>query len=403
MKKSAVLLVGMVMVVLLLAPAAWARREEGGTSIVISGPNVYIAWSTPPAGEDYDQVFFRRSQDGGSNWLAQKQLTFDSNGTAGPALAVSGSNVFIVYEGYDISHMRQIFLLQSTNRGAAWQAPFQLSDTTSFVVNPRVVATGSTIIVFWEEIVSGFVQVVYSRSTTNGSTWIVPQVLHSSNGTQFDTTVAAEGQTIVVAYSEMGGSAEYVKFLRSLNGGATWQDSLNVISVNGTSANAQKINLDGLQVGILWVGNGVGTYQAMFSKSYDGGLSWLPAVQASQAPDSIFESDLAHSGAFGYVAYSGASVPAIAAGPLPVNARVYFARSLNTGLTWNLPKAVSPTTRSCNSPSVAAAESQVLVAYWAMKTNSLGFELTLYLRRSADNGATWQPAKIIGKGQILLH
>jgi hypothetical protein len=402
MKKFAALLVGMVTVVFLIAPPAWARISGTAAPIAISGPNVCIAWSMPPAGEDYDQVFFRRSQDGGANWFAQKQLTLDPYGAREPALAVSGPNVFIAYGGSDINHAQQVFLLQSPNRGAAWQAPYQISDGTNFVIHPQVVATGSTIIVFWEEIVSGFWQIVYSRSTTNGSTWVVPQVLHSSGGTQFYTTAAAEGQTIVIAYSEMGGSAEDVKFIRSLDAGATWQDSMSVISVNGQSAVAQKINLDGLQVGILWTGGAYGFGQSMFSKSYDGGLNWLPAVQASQAAGAAFETDLAHSGVFGYVTYAENVGPAIADNGGPIDSRVYFARSLNSGLSWILPKAVSPAALNCNSPSIAADGSQVLVLYWASKPNALGIGLTLYLRRSADNGATWQPAKIIGKGQFLL-
>jgi len=402
MRKFAALLAGMVMVVLLLAPSARADGFESGAPIVVSGPNVYIIWLTQPSGQFNDQVFIRRSQDGGSNWLTQKQLTFDSDGASEPALAVSESNVYIAYTGQDINHVRQTFLLQSTNRGAAWQAPLQLSNVANFVINPEVVATGSTVVVFWEQLVAGFAQVVYSRSTDNGSTWAVPQVLHSSNGGQYNTSAAVDGQTIVVAYSEVGGSAEYVKFIRTLDGGATWQDSTSVIAVNGTSAVALRINLDGSQVGILWVGNTIGTYQAMFSKSNDGGLNWLPAIQVSQASTSTFDADLSHSGAFGYVAYSTGAGPTVSDIPGPSSARVYFARSLDSGLDWNLPKALTPLTRRSSSPSVAASGAQVLVTYWALKKNAIGTGLTLYLRRSADNGATWQPAKVIGKGQILL-
>lgn len=379
---------------LVLALASWAGAGLVGetSSMAVSGANVYVTYTAATSGVTPTQVYVVRSQDSGAHWFSPQKITsFSTYGAISPAIAVSGPHVCICYWIYN-SSTYEVQLIQSYDRGVSWTTPATLSSPAGSSFSPRAVIAGSSVMVFWIQ----FNQVRYTRSTDNGMTWSnVAYLYYQPTESQYDIRAAADGQRIVAAYDTAGGSENTLESIKSLDGGATWDAVPRLMATtDGVPMIVQKVELSWPQIGVLWVTPAGSTYQAMLSRSTNGGVFYMPAVQASFAASSIVSPDLSHSGASAFLVYADP--------PLPIESSIYFERSTDTGLTWKPAKLLSPVGHDCSESITAVTGSQVLAGYWEQVTNSEGIGLTLYLRRSTDKGVTWQPAKIIATAQIYL-
>jgi hypothetical protein len=383
MKKAAFFL-GLTLVVVSWAGAAFLGGQQ--PQMGVSGANVYIAWLAAPDGISPQQVHLIRSQDGGSHWLPEQTLTNESGWSNGPSLAVSGPNVYIVYQTF-VSSWIEVHLIVSRNRGRTWSVPISLSTAGILAADPKIIVTGSTVMAFWVQ----YAQIYCTRSTNSGGAWSVPQMLYAQSGEQTNVVATVDGKKMAVAYERVSGSAWYLEYLYSLNGGASWQGSTDVFSLNGSFAPVMDIQMTWPRVGILW--QSLSDYQVWLSRSNDGGSTWFPGMQVTDALGSIRSMSAAHSGYSSYLAY---------ADPPSINSTVYFMRSTNMGWTWKPAKMFSPAGHDCTSPSVMASGSKVWLCYWDSVFNSDGIGLTLYLRKSSDKGVTWQAAKAIATAQIYL-
>jgi len=118
--------------------------------IAVDGLNVYITWQDSRTLQP--NIFMRKSIDGGSTFGSEVQVTASSTGSdATPRIAVSGSNVYIAWQG---KTAEGILASMSTNGGTSFGAPATVcTPANGYMMGRPDIAVDST-----------YVYVVYDNS-----------------------------------------------------------------------------------------------------------------------------------------------------------------------------------------------------------------------------------------------
>ncbi|MHC5062766.1 MAG: hypothetical protein ACYTG5_02185 [Planctomycetota bacterium] len=188
--------------------------------IAASGSSVYVAWNEEPtryAPPGAKKIYFNRSLDGGSTWLAGGKLRLDTDRgikEAGrPLLAASGSSVYVAWQ----DTARDGYFNRSLDGGQNWLPSDKKLNTdptgTSGRWDLQLAASGSSVYVTWldsrNRSHTGQVDIYFNRSTDGGDTWLTSDVRLNT-----DPAGTAERSGPLLAAS---GSSVYVTWLDSRN------------------------------------------------------------------------------------------------------------------------------------------------------------------------------------------
>jgi hypothetical protein len=83
--------------------------------LVVDGNDVYTVWTDNTGGKK-DEIFFAKSSDGGKNFDAPINLSQNNGSSAFPRLAVTDSNVYVVWYDYSPGQS-DIFFAKSSDGG----------------------------------------------------------------------------------------------------------------------------------------------------------------------------------------------------------------------------------------------------------------------------------------------
>ena len=97
---------------------------SSGSAVAVSGNDVHVIWSDNTPG-NFD-IFYRGSIDGGATFSPTINLSDNAAGSFGPAIAVSGNNVHVVWFD-DTPGNRDILYRRSTDGGAQLYGPYKES------------------------------------------------------------------------------------------------------------------------------------------------------------------------------------------------------------------------------------------------------------------------------------
>ena len=142
-----------------------------------SGAGIHLLWHDDTPGNQ--EVFYKRSTDGGTTWNTAKRLTWTSGNCWAPDLAKGAGNALqAVY-----CSVSDVFTKKSTDGGASWSVAKRL--TWDMESTRAVVAVDSinTIHMMWQrDYVYDEADIFYRKSTDGGTTWSTAVDLTSSGG-----------------------------------------------------------------------------------------------------------------------------------------------------------------------------------------------------------------------------
>jgi hypothetical protein len=162
-------------------PAIVAWTAPTATGKVVAGETIHVAWAEQMAGFEQQYVRYSRSDDGGLDWSAPERIASEPlsvNNVAptdiAPTLAVSPSGIpCVAWHGFrpDAAfEAEEIYLSCSTDGGARWAAPVNVSRSPETISIRPVLAIGSNGIlnVAWQELAGSDpvneYQIYYARS-----------------------------------------------------------------------------------------------------------------------------------------------------------------------------------------------------------------------------------------------
>ena len=139
---------------------------------------VYVTYSVE--GTTYYPAYFSRSLNKGLNWTAPIEVTGSIGMSSGwqtqPDIAYGPSGLYIAFEkmGWNgTSWTNQIWVTKSTDWGANWNTPIQVTTNSLFTYHPRiaVASNGSVMVAYTVDYEGGDLDIQSHYSTDGGATW----------------------------------------------------------------------------------------------------------------------------------------------------------------------------------------------------------------------------------------
>ena len=307
--------------------------------LAASGASVYALWLASEIGV----VGFNRSLDGGTTWLPSAMPLGSENSRHNPQIAAAGDHVYAVWFEFRGGGEHTIFFTRSLDRGSSWSAvrALDLGNPTDYVqpTRPQIVATDSAVFVTWSDRRNGRSDIFVSGSFDEGTTWPLDQRrldLGSPPGTAHSVSpcIAAQGLQVFVSWLDTRSEGGDVYFTRSLDGGLTWlpeEVRVSLAAPPGTGADSPALAVSGSDVYVSWLEGTYFTSTSYYNRSRDNGATW-ERVARPLAPGI--------ENATGTLVASESCVFTLWSRTGFVDDGFFFDRSVDRGETW-LPAAVA--------------------------------------------------------------
>ena len=204
-----------------------------GSCIAVSGSNVHVVWGDSRHGWTNNEIYYKRSSDGGANWGAETRLTDDDNLSDGPSVAVLGDNVYVVWQD-DRDANEEIYYKRSTDGGTIWETDTRLTDDPDGSWYPSVAVAGTNVHIVWQDDRDANEEIYYKRSTDGGTTWETDtRLTDDSDGSQYPS-IAVSGTNIHVVWQDDRDANWEIYYKRNPTGNPGIDESFSgVIGISG--------------------------------------------------------------------------------------------------------------------------------------------------------------------------
>lgn len=147
---------------------SWTSNSLSPAIAVDSTNNIYIIWNSETPG-NYE-IYRLKSTNGGTNWT-RKRLTWTSVNSYGADVAIdSNDNINVVWYEENIGN-DQIYHKRSTNGGSTWTTK-RLTWTPGYSGAQEIaIDSNDRIHVVWEDRTPGNYEIYYKRSTNGWANW----------------------------------------------------------------------------------------------------------------------------------------------------------------------------------------------------------------------------------------
>jgi len=326
-----------------------------------SSENIHIVWSdSSPAGSL--EVFFKKSEDGGTTWSAARRLTWNSGGSYDPGIALDSTNAVHVVWHDDSPGNPEIYYRKSTDGGTTWSATQRLSWTSGNSFNSAIAIDSSNIIhVVWVDITPGKGEIYYSRSADQGTTWSVAQRLTWTSGSSNNPAMAIDATDAIHLVWNDGtpGNVE-IYYMQGTDGGATWSAAKRLTWTSGKSE-IPAIATTGIStLRLVWNDDTPGNHDIYYKGSPDGGATWSSAQRLTWSTgDSEFPEIALDASGIIHVVWRDDT---------PGNGEIYYKGSTDGGTTWSLLQRLTWNSGSSLYPVLAVDTSGTIHVVWQDST-----------------------------------
>ena len=242
----------------------------------------------PPQGTQ--KSFTRGVTDGGATFSPTINISNNAGQSARPAIAISGNNVYVVWDDNTPGNF-DIFYRRSTDGGSMFTEPIKnLSSNTGISFQSKIATSGGNVHVVWQDETPGNGDILYRRSTDDGSTF--PNIIKnlSSNAAQsINPAVAVSGNNVHVIWADRTPGNFDIFYRRSPDGGQTFPNVIKNLSSNANESTDPAIAVSGSNIYVVW--DGLTTEEEsdiFYRRSTDGGDSFTePIKNLSSSPGTI--------------------------------------------------------------------------------------------------------------------
>lgn len=311
-------------------------------------------------------------QDSGSLPVVFKNatnLTNNEQDSVYGQVAAWNSSVYVVWQDSISGRNYDIFIKKSTDSGATFGTPVNLSNNPGFSEHPQLSAYGSNVYAAWADNTPGNREVLFARSTDGGTSFENARNLSNNTSDSHNQEMAAFGDNVYVVWIERDGEKNSVRFSASRDDGATF----NTMNISGRASTGSfpKVAAYGDEVYVTWNVIDDGLY---FVKSSDGGSTF---VSVTKLGDSSGESQVAAYNNTVYVISGGLDSEKVDG--------LFFLKSNDGGETFADPVMIDAGGKFVNPLNVEIASDSHDVAYVAGQVFSEGNEEILLLPVSGGN------------------
>jgi hypothetical protein len=327
-----------------------------------------------------------------------------------PSIAVDQENVHIVWFYFwgtpQVPGQSDIVYVNSNDAGQTWSNRQILSPGDPIdVQNPDIAVNGSdNIHMVWHDTrgISNF-EIIYCNSTDGGITWSDSKMISVDDGKNSEAPlIGVSNSNIHVIWVDSRHSSESsppnteIYYVRSTDGGITWDDGLGNVGVERRLTNApyasapRGIVVTGNTIHVLWSDgrNGISRGDVYYKRSLDNGATWEDGLGNINQDRRITTNSTDHIASS--IAVSGSTIHTVWTDAIGSNYYLYYRNSTDNGATWGAIKLlVGPFPGTTYKPRLAAYNNTVHIVWMDMRDD--GSTREIYYKNSTDGGANWNP------------
>lgn len=394
------------------------EEKDRNQKVATSGNYVYVVWTDPPPVEN-DDIFFKRSLDGGLSFEPEIKLTGTAASSSDPDISAKGSEVYVVWREGDRGKT-DIFIRKSNNNGESFGPPVDLSNSSAeSSSDPTVALSGNgEVAVAWSETNStsgggdndteaGSSNIIYRASSDSGSSFDTPVNLSNNppsaliSSVQPEIAMSPQGDPYVVWSSGNEDDRKIFYTKGSIDKKGINPDSFNPpISLNNnvTDSSSFTPNIavsESGEVNVVWKDNGKSGKSDVFSvKSNDGQTGFTSPLNVSNDTKGSGDADLSVS--------KDGQVYAVWSGTSPGDNEVFLATRPANSSTFEDISILSNDSESMSlNPQLALSESGEVNVVWNNEkinaSSALNATQQNITNTSSDNTTNVQPSIILQK------
>lgn len=291
------------------------------------------------------------------------------------------NNVYTVWQDNVISKdplNYDILMRKSNDEGATYSDVVNLSNNTGFSEHPQIAVSGNNVYVVWIDNTSGNREIYFVRSTDGGATY--DNIINLSMDTKdsHNQEIAAFGDNVYVVWTD----SSKILFKASTDRGATFND-LQIISndVGKPSSSYPKIAANDDNVYVVWDvygdepnnnylianNNGDGIF---FTKSTDNGNYFGQIIRLNH-DIKYGESQIHAKGNNVYVVWSSSGPHASSNMEDNYNrSSIFFTKSTDSGNTFTSPTSIDQQFKNPSNVQIVEDKNQVYIAAQGIPTNN---------------------------------
>ena len=279
-----------------------------------------------------------------------------------------------------------------------WRKIIGLSNSNMSSQGPRIAVSGNNVYVVWEESVnSGNNKIMFAKSTDRGDTFSKPVNLTLGAITHSETpSIAAFRNNVYIVWADSFPENFDIFFLKSTNGGNSFTKPMNLSNDPGISYQP-RIATDGNNgVYVLWTDNSLGNYNILFTKNIGGTTFSMPLVLTNDVKGvSNFPNIAVSNNNNVYVVWSHKNNTDF--DPSNTNNQtqtydIFLTKSKDRGNTFSKPINLSNDPSNSQNPAVAISRNNNVYVVWT--DNSIGTYET-FLTKSKDRGNTFSKVTVV--------
>jgi len=348
------------------AQAAWtsAKRLTWNDGIssspqmaLDSSGHLHVVWYDDTPG--HYEIYHKRSTDGGTTWTAAKRITWSSDDSRYPAMAVDASDRLHVVWTEDSIGGSEIYYKRSSDGGATWTAKQRLTWTGITSEWPDIAVDSLGLIhLIWQDSTG---EIYYSRSP-DGTNWMLDKRLTWTSGNSHYPDMAIDSSNRLHVVWEDNTPSEYnyeVYYKKSTEAGVAWSTAKRLSWMENGSYRPDLAVDPSANLHLVWYDENPSLYVIYYKKSTDSGASWTSAKRLSWDP--------------GWTAYPNLAVD----GPSTLhlvwedpNGELSYRKSTDSGSTWAAVRRLTWTAGFSWDPFIVADSSGNLHLVWSDDTPS---------------------------------
>jgi hypothetical protein len=303
----------------------------------------------------HDEIFYKRSTNGGTSWTT-KRLTWNPDHSSYPAIAIDSSdNIHVVWQDISLGNY-EIYYRKSTNGGNNWSVAERLTWNTEESRKPDVAVDSSgDVYVFWYNIYHDIGDIYWRKSTDNGTSWAGSKRFTWNSEWSFAPDIAIDSNDhIYVVWEDFSPGVPQILFKKSTNGGTSWFSKQ--LTWNGDESRLPNLTIDTSDnLHLVWEDDSPGAPEIYYKKSAYGGTSWSPTRRLTWAAPPCISPKIARD--------SNNRIHVLWASGNDPEYDIFYKRSTNSGGTWMTKRLTWIPGRS-KSPAVAVAPNNNIYVVW---------------------------------------
>ena len=242
--------------------------------------NVYVLWADDTSGTR--QVYFRGSTDGGESFAPAVKLSKDNSTSFNAELTATGSKVTAVWNDNSSFGGNKIILAESRDRGLTFENIKNLgsSDSQSF---PKVVAFKDQNYVTWNTNTTEDKshQIIFTEPATTSTNLPVSPVKIANYLEDGESQISAFDDNVLIFWTGSNSTGQNnLYYTQSIDYGKNFGQIVDISENLNDSSNVETV-FDGKNLYVAWQENVSGNEEIFLRKSVDGGVTFGQIINVS--------------------------------------------------------------------------------------------------------------------------